>query len=255
MLRKINYAAINPNRIKELEYVDQQLQNAGYGYVQRLAILGNIQQESSGNPLAKSSNGLWHGMIQWDKNRYRIQSNNEQEELKRQTDLLVRELDKKGWSGLTWENQIEKSKLFKDSTDLKEAINIFTKYFVRPNNIDKEINKRLNIAQSGWMDLEDPEYDLDTAKKVLSPESINEWRKNPEENHLPTGYTDDNEKYHYLKSTQHKSYPESIQYEKTDPETMRAMSVYGNADNYVSKFLTYSYNICSKITNKFWFNL
>lgn len=64
MARKINYAAINPNRTKELEYIDKQLENAGYGYVQRLAVLGNVQRESSVNPLAVSSNGLWHGIIQ-----------------------------------------------------------------------------------------------------------------------------------------------------------------------------------------------
>lgn len=63
MTRKINYAAINPDRVKELEYIDQQLENAGYGYIPRLAILGNIQQESSGNPLAISNNGAWHGII------------------------------------------------------------------------------------------------------------------------------------------------------------------------------------------------
>ena len=57
MIRKINYAAINPNRTKELEYIDKQLEKAGYGYIPRLAILGNVHQESSGNPLAISNNG------------------------------------------------------------------------------------------------------------------------------------------------------------------------------------------------------
>jgi len=57
MARKINYEAINKNAVKNLQYIDNELEKAGYGYVQRLAILGNIQRESSSNPLAISSNG------------------------------------------------------------------------------------------------------------------------------------------------------------------------------------------------------
>lgn len=56
--RTINYTAINKNAVANLKYIDDQLIKAGYGYIQRLAILGNVQRESSGNPLAISSNGL-----------------------------------------------------------------------------------------------------------------------------------------------------------------------------------------------------
>ena len=155
--RKINYSAINSRRTKELEYIDKQLLNAGYGYVQRLAILGNVQRESSGNPLAVSSNGLWHGIIQWDKDRYRIQSNNAQAELQRQTALLLKELEKKGWSGQTWKDQLAYAQSFKDSADLKQAVDIFTRRFVRPGDINGEISKRFNFAQLGWQDEDDSE--------------------------------------------------------------------------------------------------
>jgi len=150
MARKINYEAINKNAVKNLQYIDNELEKAGYGYVQRLAILGNIQRESNGNPLAISSNGTWHGLVQWNKDRYRLQSNDSQSELQRQTKLLLKELEKTGWSGWTWQDQVKNAQAFKDTTDLKQAVDLFTRHFVRPGDIEDEITKRYDFAQSGW---------------------------------------------------------------------------------------------------------
>lgn len=154
--RRINYAGINENAVENFKYIDDQLIKAGYGYIPRLAILGNIQQESKGNPLAISSNGAWHGIIQWNKDRYRLQNRNAQDELQRQTALLLKELEKTGWSGATWEDQVKYAKAFKDSTDLRQAVDMFTRRFVRPANIEAEINKRLGHAQRGWMEEVEP---------------------------------------------------------------------------------------------------
>ena len=173
MIRKINYAAINPDRVKELEYIDQQLENAGYGYIPRLAILGNIQQESSGNPLAISNNGAWHGIIQWNKDRYRLQNRNPQDELQRQTSLLLKELEKTGWSGATWRDQLQYAQSFKDSTDLRQAVDIFTRRFVRPANIELEVNKRYAHAQKGWMDEEQETTEEPVVRKPLQEKLIN----------------------------------------------------------------------------------
>lgn len=238
MDRKINYAAINPNRTKELEYIDKQLENAGYGYIQRLAVLGNVQRESSGNPLAVSSNGLWHGIIQWDKDRYRIQSDNPKEELKRQTSLLLKELEKKGWGGATWKAQLAYAKSFKDSSDLNEAVDIFTRRFVRPGDIEGEIKKRLSFAQSGFVDQEEQDYDLETAKKVLPKNLIKAWQRNPEKNHLPSGYTDDKGNWRSLKSVYHPSWKEEMEWQ-AKPENLDEMLKYGYQENYVSRFPVY----------------
>lgn len=236
----IDYSTFGKQYESNFKYIDDRLKSAGYNDIQRLAILGNIQRESSGNPLAISKNGKWHGIIQWDENRYRIKSSNPKEELKRQTDYLIKELEKTGWSGATWKDQVSKSNSFKQTTDLKKAVDIFTRHFVRPGNIESEINKRFDFANSARIITSDPEYDLDTARKVLPKQEIEAWDNNPEENHLPTGYTDEQGKYHYLKSSQHESYPLSREFERTDPDTIKAMSVYGNADDYVSKFPVYS---------------
>jgi len=236
--RTINYTAINKNAVANLKYIDDQLIKAGYGYIQRLAILGNVQRESSGNPLAISSNGLWHGIIQWDKDRYRIQSNNAQEELQRQTALLLKELEKKGWSGQTWKDQLAYAQSFKDSSDLKQAVDIFTRRFVRPGDINGEIAKRFNFAQLGWSEPDDTEYDLGTAKKVLPASLINAWKRDPERNHLPSGYTSKNGDWHALKSVYHPSWKEELDWQ-ADPENLDTMLHYGEPEDYVSKFPVY----------------
>ena len=234
----IDYSKLGTKTKDNFKYIDERLKEAGYNETQRLAILGNIKRESDGNPLVISKSGKYHGLIQWDKNRYRIKSNNPQEELKRQTEVLLKELEKTGWSGNTWKDQVARSNSFKELTDLKDAVDMFTRHFVRPGNMESEIGKRFDFAKSARGT--DPEYDLNTAKQVLPKKEIEAWEQNPEKNHLSTGYTDEQNNYHYLKSSQHESYPLSRDFERKDPNTIRAMSVYGNADNYVSKFPTYS---------------
>jgi len=177
MSRRINYEAINEKTAQNLKYIDDELIKAGYGYFQRLAILGNVQRESGGNPLAISPNGTWHGIIQWNKDRYRLQSKDAQSELQRQTALLLKELEKKGWSGQTWQDQLNYAQSFKDASNLNQAVDIFTRRFVRPGNIDSEINKRLNFAQNGW--IEEPSVDLEVVKKVL-PDNLIQARRNVE---------------------------------------------------------------------------
>ena len=52
--------------------------NAALWYLpakQRAGIIGSIIEESGGNPLAKSKNGTYQGLLQWGADRYKIQSN------------------------------------------------------------------------------------------------------------------------------------------------------------------------------------
>lgn len=241
--QKINFSAINKKRIKNFKYIDEQLKNAGYGYIQRLAILGNIQKESGGNPLAVSNSGAYHGLIQWDHDRYRIRSNNEQEELKRQVEVLLMELKQKGWGGKTWRDQLAKADEFKNSPyagieGLRNATDLFTRSLVRPLHTEEEIDARFNIAKSGWMDPYDTEYDLESAKKALPSELINAWRMNPNNAHLPSGYTSEDGRFHFLKSPQHDSYNEELDFEQ-DIRNAKAMLPYYGIANSPSKFPEY----------------
>ena len=231
----VNYNSFPKKYRDNFKYIDGKLKNAGYGYNQRLAILGNIQRESQGNPLAISSNGLWHGIIQWNKDRYQLQSNNEKTELKTQTNLLLKELEKTGWSGNTWKDQLYNLNAFKNAKDLKEATRIFTKHFVRPSNLESEIQKRFDFAFNARH--ADSEYDENAAFEVLPVEQINAWKNDPENNHLPAGYEDQYGNYHYLKSSQHESYPET---QKEELSTGVMMHYNPYPENYVSKFLTYN---------------
>ena len=47
---------------------------------QRAYILGTIIEESGGDPLVKSDNGTYQGLLQWGDDRYRIQSNDSRKE-------------------------------------------------------------------------------------------------------------------------------------------------------------------------------
>jgi len=44
---------------------------------------------------------------------------------------------------------VKNAQAFKDTTDLKQAVDLFTRHFVRPKDIEDEITKRYNFAQSG----------------------------------------------------------------------------------------------------------
>ena len=54
MPQVIDYSAFNPAKRHVFQYVDKQLQGAGYDYFPRLAILSSIDRESKGNPLAEN---------------------------------------------------------------------------------------------------------------------------------------------------------------------------------------------------------
>ncbi|MBO7692894.1 MAG: hypothetical protein J6T10_09730 [Methanobrevibacter sp.] len=54
MPQVIDYSAFNPAKRHVFQYVDKQLQGAGYDYFPRLATLSSIDRESKGNPLAEN---------------------------------------------------------------------------------------------------------------------------------------------------------------------------------------------------------
>ena len=60
---------------------------------------------------------------------------------------------------------------FKNAKDLKEATRIFTKHFVRPSNLESEIQKRFDFAFNARH--ADSEYDENAAFEVLPVEQIN----------------------------------------------------------------------------------
>ena len=88
------------------------------------------------------------------------------------------------------------------------------------------------------MDPYDTEYDLESAKKALPSELINAWRMNPNNAHLPSGYTSEDGRFHFLKSPQHDSYNEELDFEQ-DIRNAKAMLPYYGIANSPSKFPEY----------------
>lgn len=96
----------------------------------------------------------------------------------------------------------------------------------------------LKVGQEFTFQQEDPEYDTKTAMKVLPSELIDAWKRNPEKNHLPSGYTDDNGNWHALKSVYHKSWGEEMK-EQSRADKLDDMLNYGYQEDYVSKYPVY----------------
>ncbi len=142
MPQVIDYSAFNPSKNGVFKYVDNKLKDAGYDYFQRLAILSSIDRESKGNPLAE--NGPWQGLLQWNGDRYRFNSQDSTAELLNQTRHLLLELNKSGWNG-----NKELQKRFLNAENIQDANDAFVDGFVRPGNRDREKQIRYNTAIKG----------------------------------------------------------------------------------------------------------
>ena len=138
----IDYSAFNPAKRHVFQYVDKQLQGAGYDYFPRLAILSSIDRESKGNPLAE--NGPWQGLLQWNGDRYRFNSQDSTAELSNQTRHLLLELKKSGWNG-----NKELQKKFLTAENIQDANDAFVDGFVRPGNREREKQIRYDTAIKG----------------------------------------------------------------------------------------------------------
>lgn len=71
-----------------LNYINNFLIKKGYNVKQRASLLGDIIEESGGDPLSKSKNGTYQGILQWAKDRYRIQYEDPYKELDSQLEYL-----------------------------------------------------------------------------------------------------------------------------------------------------------------------
>lgn len=123
---------------------------------QRAYILGTMIEESGGDPLAKSENGTYQGLLQWGADRYRIASNNQQEELANQLQYLRNTLndtvDHKSWThggeGSGFNSFREAYNAFNDTTlPLSEGYRGFSYGYVRPAGKEDSYNNRLKVVQ------------------------------------------------------------------------------------------------------------
>lgn len=143
-----------PYNSKNLNTITQRLEN--YPIKQRATIIGNIIEESGGNPLAKSENKTYQGLLQWGKDRYIIQSNDTQEELNNQINYLQQSInnitDKKSWTnGGAGSGYISLKDAYKDFTNnnlpLSKVHRAFSFGYVRPLGKENSYKNRLTVVQ------------------------------------------------------------------------------------------------------------
>ena len=130
---------------ENLNEINKQLKNAGWGKTQRAAILATIVAESGANPRAIGDSGKAKGLFQWHANRFTAGM-----DLGSQVQLIMNELDdfnnRNAWSSSRKYTKQGAFDAFRGE-DLMSAISALTANFIRPANTDGEIRKRYNIAQ------------------------------------------------------------------------------------------------------------
>lgn len=120
------------------------------------AILGTIIEESGGNPLAKSANDTYQGLIQWGKDRYRIKNSNQDQELDNQINLILNTLnntsDGKSWThggdGSGYDSRLDAYNIFNDdNSSLEDMYRAFSFGYVRPKGKEDSYKNRLKVVK------------------------------------------------------------------------------------------------------------
>lgn len=142
-----------PYSAYNLSQIAQSLE--GVPIKQRATIVGNIAEESGGNPMAKSQNGTYQGLLQWGADRYKIQSNNPYVELQNQLNYLKQTknntTDRKSWtdggkgSGYKTGQQAYNTFTNNKST-LPQVHRAFSYGYVRPLGKEDSYQNRLKVV-------------------------------------------------------------------------------------------------------------
>lgn len=91
---KIQTTKNRPYNTEYLKYIDNFLNKRFNDSVLRKIILGNIIEESGGNPFAKSDTGKYYGILQWDNSRYKYNKETDPyKELDNQLNYLSNTID------------------------------------------------------------------------------------------------------------------------------------------------------------------
>lgn len=141
-----------------ISYIERSLLSRGFTNKQTSVILGNIIEESGGDPFAKSKNGTYQGLLQWAKDRYVIpsKSNDPYKEIDNQIDYLFNSIqnskDQVSWthggSGSGYNKGIDaKNEFFNDSNDIDKIHRAFSYGYVRPKGKEDSYSNRLKVVK------------------------------------------------------------------------------------------------------------
>lgn len=157
-----------------LKYADVYLNAAGYSLPQRQAIIYNMYQESGGDPKATSEGKKFKGLLQWDTEPGGRYSKIAKKTLPGQMWYLHETLygDKafngQNWQGMTKQATRANQAKFTNARNAQEAMDIFTKGYVRPQKAVTE--NRMKSFQSFFPNTYDRIGNHDTHyNTVLTP--------------------------------------------------------------------------------------
>ena len=123
---------------------------------QRASILGSIVEESGGDPMAKSENGTYQGLLQRGADRYRIKLNDPEAEFANQIQYLKNTINDttdhvswtNGGSGSGYNSFRDAYKDFNDpEADLDKLYRGFSYGYVRPAGKEESYNNRLKVVK------------------------------------------------------------------------------------------------------------
>ena len=147
------------------------------------ALLGTIIEESGGDPLAKSLNDTYQGLIQWGADRYRISSEDREKELNTQIDLILNTLDNtsdsKSWThggeGSGYKSRLDAYNIFNnDESSLEDIYRAFSYGYIRPKGKEDSYKNRLKVVQQVYNRLLD-DMTYNNKSKPLNPIQENFW--------------------------------------------------------------------------------
>ena len=137
-----------------IEYINNKLQHLPNDL--RAVIIGNIIEESGGNPFIKSETGKYQGLLQWGPDRYQIPATNVDKFtlIDQQLDYLLSTLnnpyDQKSWhhggTGSGYQTAKDAYNTFFNS-DLWNMHHAFSRGYVRPEGKDGSVNNRFKVVQ------------------------------------------------------------------------------------------------------------
>ena len=122
---------------------------------QRAAVLATMMEESGVDPLAKSANGTYQGLVQWGADRYRISSDDKEKELTKQLQNLKSTLynttDHVSWThggeGSGYNSFREAYGDFHNNDlPLPKIYRALSYGYVRPQGKEDSYNNRLKVA-------------------------------------------------------------------------------------------------------------
>ena len=125
-----------------IDYINGYLLSKGVPDSTREIFLGNIIEESGGNPFAESPGGVYYGLLQWDDSRYKKTNESDPyKEIENQLNYLLSSVknttDKVSWTyggtGSGYKYYIEPYNIFHDEKkSIEDRHRAFSFGYVRP---------------------------------------------------------------------------------------------------------------------------